>query len=50
MGWTLSEDVLIDEIDDRANHCTEASHRRLAVVILGRAGCKYLRTDPTRRR
>ncbi len=46
VGWTLSEDTVIGEIEDGANYYVEVGHERVAVVVSERDGRKYLRTDP----
>lgn len=46
VGWTLSEDALIGEIEDGANYYVEVDSQRVGVVVAERDGRKYLRTDP----
>ncbi len=46
MGWTLSEDVVIGEIEDGANYYVEVGDERVLVVVAQQDGRKYLRTDP----
>jgi Protein of unknown function (DUF3892) len=47
VGWTLTEDVVVGEIEDGANYYVEVDHERVKVVVATqRTGRKYLTTDP----
>jgi Protein of unknown function (DUF3892) len=48
VGWTLSEDTVIGEIEAGANYYVEIGYQRVAVLVTERDGVKYLTTDPSK--
>ena len=48
VGWTLSEDIVIDEIEDGANYYVEVGHERVAVVVAEQNGRNTSAPTPTR--
>lgn len=46
VGWTLSEDMIIGEIEDGANYFVEIDYERVPAVVAERDGRKYLTSDP----
>jgi hypothetical protein len=46
VGWTLSEDTVIGEIEDGANYYVEVDDERVKVIVAERGDRKYLPTDP----